>query len=270
MLGREIGDTYVRGDHAGPPWYYVPRVFLYFAPWSVLLPLLWRYRRGSGDPALDFVLLWFLTTFVVLSLNVNKQIQYALLLAPPLAIAVGVRLATGLPCEHLWRWGARGLGVLLLAVCLWFALRLGSGLLLVPLGALVLTGAALRRQPGAGVVLLAILVVAGFRLGEAYGLSRHRDFAAQQRLVGLAARGLEPLAVFDDEDQANGLHAPVLAFYADRVLPRLDAERLQRALETQEVLYLIAPAGPLPLPTGVHAEPVFTQPKLGLWRLSKE
>jgi len=270
MLGREIGDTYVRGDHAGPPWYYVPRVFLYFAPWSVLLPLLWRYRRGSGDPALDFVLLWFLTTFVVLSLNVNKQIQYALLLAPSLAIAVGVRLAAGLPREHLWRWGARGLGVLLLAVCLWFALRLGSGLLLVPLGALALTGAALRRQPGAGVVLLAVLIVAGFRLGEAHGLSRHRDFAAQQRLVGLAARGLEPLAVLDDEDRANGLHAPVLAFYADRVLPRLDAEGLQRALETQEVLYLIAPAGPLPLPTGVHAEPVFTQPKLGLWRLSKE
>ena len=268
ILGREIGDTYLHGDHAGPPWYYLPRVFLYFAPWSVLLPLLWRYRRGSGEPALDFVLLWLATTFVVLSLNVNKQIQYALLLAPPLAIALGVRLTAGLPRQHLWQWAACGFGALLAAASLWFGLRLGGALLLVPIGTLLLVYAALRRQPGAGTLLLAVLMVAGFRLGEAYGLARHRDFAAQQRAAGIAARGLTPLAVLGgDESRRGALHAPVLAFYAQSVLPPIEPETLPAAVQRAGVLHLLAPGERLEPPAGLVAEPLLIQPRVSLWRV---
>jgi hypothetical protein len=241
---------------------------LYFAPWSVLLPLLWRYRRGSSERALDFVLLWLVTTFVVLSLNVNKQIQYALLLAPPLAIALGVRLAAGLPREPLWHWAARGFGALLLAASLWFGLRLGGALLLVPIGVLLLTYAALRRQPGAGVALLAVLMVTGFRLGEAYGLARHRDFAAQQRAAGIAARGLAPLAVLGgDESRRGALHAPVLAFYAQSVLPLIQSETLPAAVHSAGTLYLLAPGERLELPADLRAEPLLIQPRVSLWRL---
>lgn len=270
ILGREIGDTYLHGDHAGPPWYYLPRVFLYFAPWSVLLPLLWRYRRGGGAPALDFVLIWLATTLVVLSVNVNKQIQYALLLAPPLAIACGVRLAAGLPRAQLWQWAARGFGALLLAASLWFALRLGGTQLLVPAAAALLTYAALRRQPGAGVMLLAMAMVAGFRLGEAYGLARHRDVAAQQRAAGIAARGLAPLAVLGgDESRRGALHAPVLAFYAQSVLPLVDTDTLAAAVQRTGELYLLAPGERLEPPAGLIAEPLLVQPRVSLWRVRK-
>jgi 4-amino-4-deoxy-L-arabinose transferase-like glycosyltransferase len=261
LLGREIGDTYLRGDHAGPPWYYLPRVFLYFAPWSALLPLLWRYRRGSARAALDFVLLWLATTLVVLSLNINKQIQYALLLAPPVAILLGVRLAAGLPRPSWWRRAALGFGVLLLGASVWFATGVGAEPLLVPVGSAVLIGLALRRQPGAGVVLLAVAMVSTFRLGEAYGLARHHDEAAQQRAAGLAARGLAPLAMLE-------LDEPVLAFYAQTVLPRLDRAALPAAVGQAGALYLIAPGARLELPPGLTAEPVLTQSRISLWRVT--
>lgn len=261
LLGREIGNTYLHGNHAGPPWYYLPRVFLYFAPWSALLPLLWRYRRGSGQPALDFVLLWLATTLVVLSLNVNKQIQYALLLAPPVAILLGVRLAAGLPRPPWWRRAALGLGALLLGASVWFATGVGAAALLVPVGSAVLIGLALRRQPGAGAVLLAVAMVSAFRLGEAYGLARHHDEAAQQRAAGLAARGLAPLAMLD-------LDEPVLAFYAQAVLPRLDRAALPAATGQGGALYLIAPGARLDLPAGLTAEPLLTQSRISLWRVT--
>jgi 4-amino-4-deoxy-L-arabinose transferase-like glycosyltransferase len=264
LLGREIGDTYLRGDHAGPPWYYLPRVFLYFAPWSVLLPLLWTYRRGTGRPALDFVLAWLATTFVVLSLNVNKQIQYALLLAPPLAILLGVRLAAGLPRAHLWRRAAQGFGTLLVVACAWLAVRLGSGwLAAVPLVATALIGTALRSRARAGTVLLAVAMIAAFRLGEAYGLRRHHDTASQQRAVGLAARGLAPLATMD-------LDEPVLAFYAHAVPLRLDPTALAARVGQAGTVYLIAPGEQverLDLPGNLVAEPLLTQPRISLWRV---
>ena len=262
IVGQEIGDTYLHGDHAGPPWYYLPRVFLYFAPWSVLIPLLWRYRRGSGRPALDFVLVWLVTTFVVLSLNVNKQIQYALLLAPPVAIALGVRLAGGLPRALWWRRAALGFGLLLAAACLWFAVTLGTFALLVPAGAAVLVALALRGQPGAGVVLLAVAMIGAFRLGEAYGLARHHDEATQQRAVGMAARGHAPLAMVD-------LDEPVLAFYAQTVLPRLERAALPAAAARSGAIYVIAPGERLALPADLVAEPLLTQPRVSLWRVRR-
>lgn len=268
LLWREIGDSYLRGSHPGPPWYYLPRVFLYFAPWSVLLPLLWPYRRGSGEPALDFVLVWFATTFVVLSLNVNKQIQYALLLAPPVAIALGVRLAAGLPRAVWWRRAALCFCWLLVAASLWFAWRLGTAQVLIPAVAALAIGLALRGQPGAGAVLLAVAMIASFRLGEAYGLARHRDDAAQERAAGIAARGHTPLAVLGGDQPRHGaLPAPVLAFYAQNLVPTIEPDALAGSVHGE--LYLFAPGEQLVLPEGLVAEPLLKQPRVSLWRVRR-
>lgn len=270
LLGREIGDTYLTGDHAGPPWYYVPRVFLYFAPWSVLLALLWRERRGSGQPALDFVLVWLVTTFVALSLNVNKQIQYALLLAPPVAIALGVRLAGGLPRAHLWRRAALGFGVLLLAASLWFAWRAGTAQVLIPLLAALAIGLALRGQRGAGAVLLAVAMIAAFRLGEAYGLARYHNDAAQERAAGIAARGLAPLAVLGGDTSRHGaLPAPAFAFYAQTVVPVIDPGAVTAAVREHGELYLFARGEQIALPADLIAEPLLTQRRVSLWRVRR-
>jgi 4-amino-4-deoxy-L-arabinose transferase-like glycosyltransferase len=230
----------------------------------VLLPLLWTYRRGTGRPALDFVLAWLATTFVVLSLNVNKQIQYALLLAPPLAILLGVRLAAGLPYAHRWRLVGRGFAALLVVACAWLAVRLCNGwLAAVPLAAAALIGMTVRGRAPAGTVLLAVAMIAAFRLGEAYGLRRHHDTASQQRAAGLAARGLAPLATLHIDE-------PVLAFYAHEVPLRLDPAALAARVRQAGTVYLIAPGEQierLELPGNLVAEPLLTQPRISLWRV---
>ncbi|MBC7162531.1 MAG: glycosyltransferase family 39 protein [Immundisolibacter sp.] len=263
ILGREISETYLHGDHPGPPWYYLPRVFLYFAPWSALLPVLaWRYRRWPSDALQGYVLIWLLVTFVVLSLNTNKQIQYALLLAPALAILCGQTLASGLPRPRAWQAAAYGFAALLLAAGGYFAWLLGARYLLAPL----LAGVALlwlgRRQAMTGALLLAVVMTGAFRLGEAYGLSRHADTAAQLRAAGQAARGRAPLL-------ALGLREVELAFYAQALVPTVEPGDLAAHLPARGTLYLFAPGERFDPPPGWQAEALLIQPKLSLWRLNR-
>lgn len=261
-LGRELRDTYLRGDHPGPPWYYLPRVFLYFAPWSVLLPVVaWQHRRWPTDPALGYLLIWLLVTFVILSVNVNKQIQYALLLAPPLAILLGHALASGLLRQRCWQWAAYGGGTLLLTAAGYFSWHLGPRYAWPPLLAM---GCViwLTRTKQAGVLLLAVAMIGGYRLGEAAGLSRGQDRSQQLRAAGLAARGLTPLAAY-------GIHETALGFYAQAVPPHADdpAALLQRVHETG-VLYVLAPGTTFTPAPSLRAEPLLQQPQVSLWRLA--
>lgn len=263
IVGREVTNTYVRGNHPGPTWYYLPRVFLYFAPWSALLPALaWRYRRGSSDALQGYVLIWLLVTFVVLSINANKQIQYALLLAPALAILCGYALATGLPRPRAWRTAAYGFAALLLAAGGYFAWQIGARYLVAPL----LAGVALlwlgRRQAMTGALLLAVVMTGAFRLGEAHGLARHADTAAQLRAAGQAARGRAPLL-------ALGLREVELAFYAQALVPTVEPGDLAAHLPARGALYLFAPGERFDPPPGWQAEAVLVQPKLSLWQLHR-
>ncbi len=262
ILGREVSETYLRGDHPGPPWYYLPRVFLYFAPWSVLLPwLAWRWRRWPTEPVQVYLLVWLLVTFAVLSANVNKQIQYAVLLAPPLAILCGEALAAGLPRARAWQTAACIFAVLLCAAGGYFAWQIGLRYLLVP----VLAGAVVfwlgRRQPMTGALLLAVAMIGGFRLGEAHGLARHADTAAQLRSAGQAARARAPLL-------AVGLHEVELAFYAQARVQTVEAGDLAAHLPPTGVLYVFTAEKSFVAPPGWHGEALLAQPKVSLWRLS--
>jgi hypothetical protein len=64
------------------------------------------------------------------------------------------------------------------------------------------------------------------------------------------------------------LDEPVLAFYAQTVLPRLDRAALPAAVGQAGALYLIAPGARLELPPGLTAEPVLTQSRISLWRVT--
>lgn len=263
IVGREVTNTYVRGNHPGPTWYYLPRVFLYFAPWSALLPLVaWRYRRWPSDALQGYVLIWLLVTFVVLSINANKQIQYALLLAPALAVLCGQALATGLPRPRAWRMAAYCFAALLLTAGGYFAWQIGARHLLAP----VLVGVAIlwlgRRQPMTGALLLAVVMTGAFRLGEAHGLSRHADTAVQLRAAGQAARGRAPLL-------ALGLREVELAFYAQALVPTVEPGDLTAHLPARGTLYLFAPGERFDPPPGWQAEAVLIQPEISLWRLHR-
>jgi 4-amino-4-deoxy-L-arabinose transferase len=87
----EISALLTSGRHGGPWYYYIYKLPVLMLPWGPLLPIAlyaaWRRRRR--DEGIHFVVCWFLSSFVVLSLLYNKQSQYALLLLPSASLLLG-------------------------------------------------------------------------------------------------------------------------------------------------------------------------------------
>jgi 4-amino-4-deoxy-L-arabinose transferase-like glycosyltransferase len=64
--------------HTGPIWYYIPRWFLYYFPWSLSLPffLLHFFKKIKiGDDTL-FLIVWFTVLFIIFSISSNKGDYY--------------------------------------------------------------------------------------------------------------------------------------------------------------------------------------------------
>jgi 4-amino-4-deoxy-L-arabinose transferase-like glycosyltransferase len=111
---------------AEPVWYYVPLMFGYFFPWSILFPaaiVSYRWWRLDAAPhAGRLVLCWFGILFVLFSLIRGKNPQYILPTLMPLAIIIGHAFAHGLSRQaeapRSMRWSAYLLAALMaLATC---------------------------------------------------------------------------------------------------------------------------------------------------------
>ncbi len=90
-------------DDSEPWWYYVPLVFGYFFPWSILFPaaiVQYRWwRLDTGPDAGRLALCWFSVIFLLFSLVRGKNPQYILPALMPLAIIVGHTFARYLPSQ---------------------------------------------------------------------------------------------------------------------------------------------------------------------------
>jgi 4-amino-4-deoxy-L-arabinose transferase-like glycosyltransferase len=76
-------------NHPGPPWYYLPVLFLGLVPWSgLLVPGLLRAAPRASRRDL-FVLLWLLVPLAFFSLAASKLPGYILPCVAPLAILMG-------------------------------------------------------------------------------------------------------------------------------------------------------------------------------------
>ena len=87
-LQHEIRDTFFHSAHARHPFYYFLTLPLLFLP-SLLLLLRVRLSRNCFQHLPRIPMVWFLTTFALLTLTVSKQNHYALMLMPPAAWLVG-------------------------------------------------------------------------------------------------------------------------------------------------------------------------------------
>lgn len=90
-------------NDAEPWWYYVPLVFGYFFPWSILFPAaIMQYRWWRLDTTRDagrLALCWFGVIFLLFSAVRGKNPQYILPALMPLAIVVGHTFARCLPSQ---------------------------------------------------------------------------------------------------------------------------------------------------------------------------
>jgi hypothetical protein len=107
FLGRRIPDDY----HAGPWWYYGPRLLIGFFQWSALLALLaWRSPRLQGQSGADLALdsaRWARNAALVLtvffSMAGNKGAYYLLPVVPLVAWWLGIKLQLAADQEVLPR-----------------------------------------------------------------------------------------------------------------------------------------------------------------------
>jgi 4-amino-4-deoxy-L-arabinose transferase-like glycosyltransferase len=76
-----------------PIYFYFVKIWGEFAPWSILLPVLfislWRQRKGLWHRGESFFLIWFVVLIVLLTLFKVRASRYFLPGLPPLALMMG-------------------------------------------------------------------------------------------------------------------------------------------------------------------------------------
>lgn len=91
-VNRFLGEREPHDYYGGPVWYYVPRLFAYFAPWSVLLPpsLLAAWRNHTDFDR--FLVVWLSVVFLFFSLSSDKANYYVAIAAVPASLIIGRRV----------------------------------------------------------------------------------------------------------------------------------------------------------------------------------
>lgn len=92
---RFLGTRLPADYYIGPVYYYVPRILMFFLPWSVFIPALALRRKGEPfvrDPLEKFLWIWFLVLLVFFSASTAKANYYLVIGVPPLALLVGLRI----------------------------------------------------------------------------------------------------------------------------------------------------------------------------------
>lgn len=108
-IGRFLGAREPRDYYTGPFWYYLPRLFGYLAPWTVVLPLLiLRPRRAAGEPGDRLAVLlwcWLGAALLLFSAAGNKANYYMIVAIVPMALLIARRIAQWFEAgrsKHLW------------------------------------------------------------------------------------------------------------------------------------------------------------------------
>ncbi len=115
-------------DHIQPVWRYVQYLAGDFFPWSLLLPALGLFLRGTGarrSPLARFLILAVVVPFVLLSCSQSKQGKYLLMIYPFLALLLAALLQP-LSVEAVGPTRLRRLGGILAGALAVLGLVLGS------------------------------------------------------------------------------------------------------------------------------------------------
>jgi len=114
---------------------YVYLIWFDFFPWSVLIPssliVLFRMRPFRNNPAVLFILLWFLGYLLVLCLSKYSREPYLMPLVPGFALAIGyylVALSSGIQVPR-WHRVVNGAAFGILTITIMSALLFGPSLL---------------------------------------------------------------------------------------------------------------------------------------------
>jgi len=203
--------------------------------------------------------------FMLLTITINKQTQYALLLAPPLAMIVGHYLAAaeggfaklnkvlfGILCLV----AMAGVGYAMIHVApATLASYAWLGLLLIPL---VIKHFLRVQTPSWPVLLVAIVTCMAYLYSESFVADEPRQSAAQVLMFKAAAHA--PLYQSRPGDGA-------ISFYAGRVVPPISDQDIPALLQLHKEIWLVAQK--LPMLKDIGVELVAESGDLKLLRLKR-
>jgi 4-amino-4-deoxy-L-arabinose transferase-like glycosyltransferase len=279
-VAEEIDATYITGKHQEPLYYYALNMWKFFAPWSIfLIPAAWAfYKQRERSPLTVLAWLWLALTFIILTLNPSKQVQYALLLNAPIALVVGLYLGTAEGRFAVLNRAlllAGSLGVVLIAMALLYkrhsqtdiaALWIPFAMAAVPIALIALMRTKKVPYP---VLVLGSLVIGAtlYNQTHMYAISDDR-FEVEAKEVAESAKPYTPLYAYGRK--GYGI-APATAFYIQRVVPVVedDAQLQQLTADLKETIYLVSEHTPAEwhLPN-VDAERLLQRGDYALWRLT--
>lgn len=79
--------------YEGPIYYYIPRIFIYLAPWSLLIPLFcYSWRNNFASTLKKFLWCWLLVPLVFFSISQAKANYYMIISMPALAYLLADKL----------------------------------------------------------------------------------------------------------------------------------------------------------------------------------
>lgn len=271
FFAKQVDETFLSGTHPKPLWWYVGNWPMFLAPWGILIipAALRAYRQGFANlPAcVRMAWVWLGVVFILLTLTINKQMQYAVLFEPAAAIILGHYLAYrdgDYAKLNRIMFGLFCVAICVLAGVVWhrthatLLLVYGVILALLPLGIQWLLG---ETRLARAILLVAGLTAAASWWGE-MAMSGEPDKIAAQSLMPEAAmhsRLYQPRTSLNDGS---------LSFYARRVVPPITPEEIATALQTQEPLWLVGEH--LPEMPGISAHVAAQNGGLTLYRLQKE
>ncbi|MCX7627575.1 MAG: glycosyltransferase family 39 protein [Methylophilaceae bacterium] len=241
---RQIDETFVSGTHAKPIWWYCAHLFEFYAPWSLLLiPAIWATYRNyhkEGMPSLvRFAWVWLGIVFILLTITVNKQMQYALLFAPPLAIILGhySTLAQGrfVKINQIFYWilCCVGLGGSYFILSRALSFPDVFLLLLFPLIPLAIKRVLHENKVSASVLLVAGMSAMTYLSSETY-LTREPRQTAVQTLMSEAVN-YHPLYQLATNTIGDG----ALSFYAQRIVPPVSPSQLPQLLQQYPIVWVV-------------------------------
>jgi hypothetical protein len=266
---KQVDETFISGTHAKPVWWYLAHWFEFYAPWGVLLiPAGWMmYKQRNSLPSIvRFAWIWLGVVFLLLTATVNKQMQYALLFAPPLAIILAhyLVLAQGkfatINRILFWLFCAAVVLVAVIALRKFPPAPFHFVWLAFPLLPLLVRRMVSDSTLSVPVLLVASITAMVFLYSETYLAKEPRKIAAQT-LMAEAAK-YSPLY-----QPRTSLNDGTLSFYAKRVIPPIDDNEILHLLEQQTELWLVGEK--LPELPHVFAHIELTVDNLKLYKLQK-
>jgi 4-amino-4-deoxy-L-arabinose transferase-like glycosyltransferase len=242
FFNKQLDETFISGSHQQPIYWYLLHAVEFFSPWGILiLPAIWFYWRLRTDHSLiRLAMTWLMVVFVLLTLTVNKQTQYALLLLPPVSILLAYYFVHATQVwQRIHRWIGLLLALIVVVLFTNIVWRQGSSLSIISLGAFFLLPFVVFKfwQIRLMDSLLSVALVWALSSSTIYLLVEQyfNNSEEKQDIKQLAqqSKQLRPMLQFSP---GNG----AISFYSGDIVPEITHQQLEAKLHDAQPIWVFA------------------------------